>query len=449
MPDRDLAVELYRTAVAGAATGPVTQRAIDALHLDRDRRIRLLAFGKAARAMTAAAAAALERSLHPAIAGIMVTPDGEPSPCPTVVSVRGDHPIPGRHSFDAAARIGELAAGRRSTDANVVLVSGGTSSLIAAPLRGMREADLSHVFELLLASGLDITAMNAVRKRFSRWGGGRLALALAPAATYCLAVSDVPGDDPATIGSGPCTPDPFTVHAVTDILRRAKLYDRLPPAFRAHLTDTMRGMVPETPKATHPAFAHVVTRVIATNRLALDAAAERGRELGAEVDVVEDRLVGEAWARGEQIAHELLALRAGRAGGAARPLCRVWGGETTVNLERRGGSGEPLAVHGGASDGGRCQELALAAARVLAAAGERACGITLLAAGTDGRDGPTDAAGACIDAGTWRAVCDHGIDPELALTTHDSYAALDAAGALVRTGPTGTNVMDVVVGIVR
>ena len=449
MTGRDLSLELYRAAVAGAATGPVTQRAIESLDLDRDRRIRLLAFGKAAQPMTIAATAALERSLRPAIGGIMVTPDGAPSPAATIAAMRGDHPIPGRHSFEAAARIGELAAGRRSTDVNIVLVSGGTSSLIGAPLRGMRESDLSHLYEMLLASGLDITAMNAVRKRFSRWGGGRLALALAPAATYCLAVSDVPGDDLSSIGSGPCVPDSCTVADVLDILRRAKLYDRLPVTFRDYLTDTSRGMIPDTPKARHPAFAHVLTRVIATSRLAVDAAAGRARELGIMPDVVPTPLVGEAWAVGEQIAKELLALRARGAGHGGAPVCRLWGGETTVTLERGATPARPWrSIDGHAPRGGRCQELALAAARVLAAAGEQACGITLLAAGTDGRDGPTDAAGACIDADTWRAVCDHDVDPESALTAHDAYGALDAAGALVRTGPTGTNVMDVVVGLV-
>lgn len=447
MPPRDLALELYRAAVAGAATGAVTRRAIESLDLDRDRRIRLLAFGKAAREMTAAATAALDLSLHPAVGGIMVTPDETPSPCATITAMRGDHPVPGRHSAAAAARIGELAAGRRGTDVNIVLVSGGTSSLIAAPLRGMRDSDLSHLYEMLLASGLDIGAMNVVRKRFSRWGGGRLALALAPAATYCFAVSDVPGDDPSSIGSGPCVPDPSTVHEVLEILRRARIYDRLPESFRAHLLETTRGMVPETPKRTHPAFAHVMTRVIATNRLAVDAAAARARELRAVADVAPAPLVGEAWARGEQIAHELLAARASRAPGSG-PLCVVWGGETTVTLDRGAPAGHGWRGFADAPRGGRCQELALAAARVLAAAGESACGVALLAAGTDGRDGPTDAAGACVDAATWRAVCDHGIDPEAALQAHDAYPALDAAGALVRTGPTGTNVMDVVVGVV-
>src|SRR5205823_4346184 len=138
-----------------------------------------------------------------------------------------DHPLPGRHSFTAAGRIGEVAAGMRSDDVAIVLMSGGASSLIAAPLRGMAESDLGQLFELLLGSGLDIRAMNAVRKRFARWGAGRLALALAPARTFVYVMSDVPGDDPADVGSGPCTPDPNTVKDVIEILQKSVILSRL------------------------------------------------------------------------------------------------------------------------------------------------------------------------------------------------------------------------------
>ncbi len=447
---RSFSLELFQAAVAGAATGPVTQRAIEALDIDRDRRIWLLAFGKAAPAMTAAAAAALQRSLRQIVGGILVSTGdgGVSSPYATVTAVRGDHPIPGRHSFAAAARIGELTAGRRSSDVVIVLVSGGTSSLIAAPLRGMGESDLSHLYEMLLGSGLDIGAMNAVRKRFSRWAAGRLALALAPSVTLCFAVSDVPGDDPSTIGSGPCSPDPCTVDQVTDILQRSKLLQRLPASFRDHLTGTKRGIVPETPKERHPAFAHVTTRVIATNRHALNAAATRARELGARaVDVMPAPLTGEAWARGEQLARELLALRS-RVTPGTGPVCRIWGGETTVTLNSSGDGRGWASLSSDSPSGGRCQELALAAARILGSAGDAAAGITLFAAGTDGRDGSTDAAGACVDADSWRAIVAQRVDADRALTQHESYRALDAAGALVKTGPTGTNVMDIVIGTV-
>jgi hydroxypyruvate reductase len=292
-----------------------------------------------------------------------------------------------------------------------------------------------------------------VRKRFSRWGGGRLALALAPAATHCLAISDVIGDDISSIGSGPCVPDPYTVKDVIDILQRAKLYQRLAPSFRDHLTGTQKGLVPETPKATHPAFAHVTARVIANNRVALDAARVKATELGiAQVTVADAPLEGGAAEAGAALARALIARRE-QAGGASSLL--VCGGETTVSiphpmltpgLRARSESGALPPVP--QPQGGRCQELALAAARVLSEAGDAARGITLLAAGTDGRDGPTDAAGACVDATTWDAIRDAGRDPAAALAGHESYPALDAVGALLRTGATGTNVADVVIGLI-
>jgi len=196
-----------------------------------------------------------------------------------------------------------------------------------------------------------------------------------------------------------------------------------------------RGIVPETPKPSHPAFAHVATRVIGTNRLAVDTAARRARALGLRAEVVDTPLAGEASHCGAAIAESLLARAE-----AGEELCVVWGGETTVQL---GGDESALAP------GGRCQELALAAARRLARGGEAARRVTLLAAGTDGRDGPTDAAGAFADASLWDEIARSGHDPERALARHEAYTALDAVGGLMRRGQTGTNVMDVVIGMVK
>jgi hydroxypyruvate reductase len=444
---RDLLEQLYTAAVAGAATGPVTTRAVESLGIPRDRRVWVFAFGKAAHAMAAAAVAALQRGLNQIVGGLIVAPNEGRSPYGTIPVMLGDHPIPGPRSFAAAQRIGEVASKMKSGDVGLVLVSGGATSLIAGPLRGMTEAELSQLFELLLASGLEINAVNAVRRRFTRWGGGRLALAIAPAAVHCLAVSDVPGDDLAAIGSGPSVPDPTTADDVLDILEDAKLFDKLPKSFKRYAQDVSRGAEPETPKDGHPAFAHGSARVIANNRGALDAAAERARALGAAaVYVVDAPLVGEAASRGEAIARWLLELRATAAPASAThaPRVAIWGGETTVTLRAPG----PRRTATPLPPGGRCQELALAAAQTLHAAGERANGIALLAAGTDGRDGTTDAAGAFVDASAWTAVQSAGIDPSDALERHAANAALAAIGALFSPGPTGTNVMDVVIGVV-
>src|SRR6185503_19537857 len=231
----------------------------------------------------------------------------------------------------------------------VVLISGGASSLIGAPLRGMNEADLSQLFELLLGSGLDIHQMNAIRKRFSYWAAGRMALTLAPARTFCFAVSDVPGDDLSAIGSGPCVPDPTRIQQVIDLLQRVDLFGKISPSFRKYLVDSAQGVIPETPKAGHPAFAHVSARVISNNGLAVTAAANAARKLGYVTSAREQPLVGEASVAAEQVVQALLSARDRAEPGST--LCVLWGGETTVTLR------------GAAPRGGRCQELALAASK--------------------------------------------------------------------------------------
>ncbi|HUF34643.1 MAG TPA: MOFRL family protein, partial [Gemmatimonadales bacterium] len=245
----------------------------------------------------------------------------------------------------------------------------------------------------------------------------------------------------ASIGSGPLVPDTATAAGVRHLLHEAGLWARVPPALRARLAAMDRGELPETPKAGDEAFARVTLELIASNRLALDAAARRAAELGLAPVVSEAPLAGEASAVGASVAAALLQDCAAPGipqprSGAVYPgvggCCCIWGGETTVTL----GDGAGL--------GGRCQELALAAAKVLDGA---PAGIALLAAGTDGRDGPTDAAGAIVDGRTWRTIVEAGRDPDRDLAAHDAYHALDAADALLRPGLTGTNVMDVVIGI--
>lgn len=438
---RALALGLLDAAVAAAAPAPLVERAVDALGLGRGRRVWVYSIGKAATAMAAGACAALRRGLHEVRGGVIVAADPAPPPDGTLISTIGDHPAPGRNSYTAAALLAESTRGRTSGDVALVLVSGGASSLIAAPARGIGESELAQINEQLLRSGLAIADVNAIRKRFTRWGGGRLALALAPAQTHCLVISDVVGDDPSDVGSGPCVADKRTVGDVLALLDRQRMFNALPATARDLLLSMVRGVVPDTPRPTHPAFAHVKTRVIAGNRTATAAAAEAARTAGAaRVEVVAEPLVGEAAIMGGAIARELAAARAQ---GTQGRLVRIWGGETTVSIPA-GDHKHPVRV----GHGGRSQELALSAARALAELGDDAGGITILAAGTDGRDGPTDAAGACVDARTWGAIAARGVDPAAALAHHDAYGALDAVGALVRTGATGTNVGDVVIGIV-
>lgn len=439
---------MYDAAIAGAAPGPVTSAALRDFQARPGQRLWLYALGKAAHPMAAAAAATLQRSLLTIAGGVIVSPEAMASPYATVGVLQGDHPLPGRRSFTAAQRIADTPSGMRGDDVAIVLLSGGVTSLIAAPLRGMAESDLGQLFELLLGSGLDIRRMNAVRKRFTRWGAGRMALTLAPARTRVYVISDVLGDDPADIGSGPCAPDPWTVKQVIDILQESNVLSRIAPAMRDYLTGVTRGVIPETPKPTHPAFAHVSTRVIGSNRLALDAVAAHARKISLDIEAIAMPLQGDAATSGAQIADALLQrAQQGRTG------CMLWGGETTVQLQ---GTIAPAGrgAHARASakappSGGRCQELALAAAKRLSQSGDGARRITILAAGTDGRDGTTDAAGAFADSTIWEHIRQSGRDPDVALKRHESHAVLGAAGALIPQRFTGTNVMDVVIGLIE
>ncbi|HEY7393377.1 MAG TPA: MOFRL family protein, partial [Gemmatimonadaceae bacterium] len=243
-----------------------------------------------------------------------------------------------------------------------------------------------------------------------------------------------PDDDLAVIGSGPCVPDENRAQDIQSILQRANLMSRIPQAYRDYLTAVVRGTIPDTPTQMHPAFAHVTAKVIGNTKVAVNGAAQRAREKGFTVEIADERLSGEAARAGETIARQLVAARAA----GVEKRCFVWGGETTVTL------GDSADVSGG----GRCQELALAAARTLHDAGDGAARISLLAAGTDGRDGATDAAGAVVDASTWDAINATGRDPAHALAVHESHGALRAASALIGRRDTGTNVNDVVIGLV-
>jgi hydroxypyruvate reductase len=433
---RELLAELYSVATAAVDPAPAVAARLERLPREPGRRRWLLALGKAAGPMARAAVETLARWGQEPAGGLVVSPTLHPAPHARIQVVPGDHPEPGPGSRAAAEALGRVSAEVGPDDEVWVLLSGGSTSLLAAPVDGITPGELTAIYSLLLGSGLDITAMNRIRKRFSRWGGGRLARALAPALVRVFIVSDVIGDDLASIGSGPCVADPTTAAEVRRLLEQARLWARLPEAARRVIAASESGETAETPKPGDAAFARVTLELIASNSLALEAAAKRAAELGLAPVVAATPLAGEASATGLSVAASLLQ-HCGPGGNtqpAGRRPCFIWGGETTVTL----GEAPP-------GMGGRCQELALAAARALSGAPP---GVALLAAGTDGRDGPTDAAGAIVDGLTWRAVAEAGRDPARDLAAHDAYRALDAAGALLRVGLTGTNVMDVVIGVV-
>lgn len=434
---RALLEDLYAAAVAAAAPGPAVRRALNEVPAPRTP-VWLFALGKASLPMAEAAVAALAAKQRLPAGGLVVPPAPGIAPHPALEVVPGDHPEPGPGSLAAAGALARHTAHVRPGDEAWVLLSGGATALLGAPLEGIAPQELTTLYGLLLGSGLDITAMNRIRKRFSRWGGGRLATALAPARVRVFIVSDVIGDDLPSIGSGPCVPDPTTAAEIRQALEAVCLWDRIPVSLRERVQETESGRVPETPKPGDAAFAAVETRLVVSNRLALEAAAARASALGLAPKIMEPALAGEAAAAGVAIARTVLSYKPapGLQPGSRRPVCLIWGGETTVTL-----GDDPPGL------GGRSQELALSAARALAGQTTDGGPPMVLAAGTDGRDGPTDAAGAIVGPSTWDAIRRSGRDPSRDLAAHDAYRSLDAVNALLRPGLTGTNVMDVAFGI--
>jgi hydroxypyruvate reductase len=388
-------------------------------------RLVVVAAGKAASRMARAAEEALGDRVDEALA------------VDTAATVRlgrtrmrlAGHPVPDERGLAAAAEVEALAGRLRPRDLLLVLLSGGASALLPAPVAGVSLADKAALTGLLLRAGATIAEINAVRKHLSRLKGGGLARAAGGARVACLVLSDVVGDDLATIGSGPTAPDPTTYAGALEVLRRRGLLDTAPESVRRHLEEGARGERPETPKPGDPLFRRVATTIVGSNRLSVAAAAREARRQGFRPVVLTTRLEGEA----REVARVLVAvLRDCVEGGglAAPPVCLLAGGETTVTV--RGGG-----------QGGRNQELAVAAAVPLGAFPRPA---VVAALATDGMDGIGGAAGGVGDDQTVRRAARLGLaPPDAFLEANDSRALLGPLGDLIVTGPTGTNVVDLTV----
>lgn len=385
--------------------------------------------GKAAASM----ALAVERAYagHDSAAqldGLVVTRYAHGLPTAHVRVIEAGHPVPDEAGERAAAEILARASELGPDDRLIVLVSGGGSSLLSLPAEGIAMADLKATTQELLRCGAPITDMNIVRKHLSRIQGGRLAQACrAPVIT--LIVSDVAGDDPSAIASGPTVPDPSTYADALAILRRYGAV--VPPAVQAYLERGARGEVAETPKPGDPLFARVENRVIATAHGSLVAAAEHFRARGIQPVVLGDTVTGEA----QEVARVYAALvREIRAYNApfATPVVLISGGECTVTLPQGGGgaAGKPR--------GGRCSEFLLSLALEL----DGADNIYAIAADTDGIDGSEDNAGALLEPSTLARAQAAGALARARLDAHDAWGFFEAAGDLVVTGPTRTNVND-------
>jgi glycerate-2-kinase len=355
--------------------------------------------------------------------GLVVVKYGHGVPTKTVQILEAGHPVPDQQGLAAARRLLDIAKALTEEDLLIVLLSGGASSLLPAPVNGLTLQDKQHTTQLLLRSGATIQEMNTVRKHLSSLKGGQLAAATR-AQVLTLLLSDVIGDDIGTIGSGPTAPDDTTFSEAWTIVRRYRLDRTISPSVRRHLLRGVQGRVPETPTSKSAVFKRVRHHMIGGNSAAVDAVSGAALTAGLRPMVIGSTLTGEAkeaakifGAMAREVAHRARPLH--------RPCCLLAGGELTVSVTGKG-------------KGGRAQEFALAAAGEIAGLKR----IWIAGFATDGSDGPTDVAGAIVDGNTVAVAKRMGLDAAHALHQNDAYPFFQKAGGHIITGPTGTNVND-------
>jgi glycerate 2-kinase len=397
----------------------------------RDR-VFLVSFGKAAAAMGEALAAVLDDRLT---SGLVIVPGPVGHEGSRLEYLEASHPVPDARSVEAARRVLEIASAAGERDLLFVCISGGGSSLLTLPAEGIALDKKRRLADDLMRAGATIQELNAVRKHLSAIKGGRLARAAFPAEVVTLAVSDVVGDDLGTIASGPTHWDASTFAEARAILERYGVWDSASALVRARIEEGERGLVEETLKEGDPVFGRVRAFVVGDNMTALRAAKHEAEKLGFEPIFLSSSDGGEARKTAASYA-AFLAELACSASSLPRPLCLLAGGELTVTVTGRG-------------RGGRNTEFVLAALVAMERAEVRGLDWLILSLGTDGIDGPTDAAGAWADGSTAGRARALGLDPAAYLDDNDSYGLFRQTGNLIVTGPTGTNVMDLRVFLLR
>ncbi len=403
--------ELFQIAVDAANPHQVLAKHLPA---DTSRRAVVIGAGKAAASM----ASALEQHWSGDLSGLVVTRYGHSEPCKHIEVVEASHPVPDDEGEKVARRILELISDLDKDDLVICLLSGGGSSLLSLPAPGISLADKQHINRQLLKSGAAIDEMNCVRKHLSSIKGGQLARACMPAQLITYAISDVPGDHPTVIASGPTVADDTTSARALEIIEHYGI------EVAAHIRDWLQNPQSETLKADHSAFAQSQFHLIATPHLSVQAAAAAAREAGVQVLQLGDRIEGEA--REVAGVQGAMALYASEHGEPVKPPCLiVSGGETTVTVKGQG-------------RGGRNAEFLLGLATTLAGTPN----IYAIAADTDGIDGSEDNAGALLSPASWQRALDAGLDARAMLANNDGYGFFAALGDLVITGPTRTNVND-------
>lgn len=385
-------------------------------------KIHLIAFGKGACAMARAAVDIIAASDLAGV-GIAVTNYENVIAVANVDVIGAGHPLPDAAGFHAAQKIAERVSQAQADDLVLVLISGGGSALLPYPVAGVSLEEKIATTNLLLACGATINEINCVRKHLSQLKGGGLARLAAPAQVHALILSDVLGDDLSTIASGTTVADNSTYSDAINILKNKGVWGRVPESVRQHLQQGEHGKISETPKANDPIFKHTNYLLCASNTVSVKAAQVAAEQLGYNTQIYSEQLCGIARDEAEK-----LAIYAANIVPTLQPLALLAGGETTVNLKGNG-------------KGGRNQEFALAfalAAEEYGLTGQWA----LLSGGTDGRDGPTDAAGGMVDANSLQTMISAGINPSAYLDNNDAYHALNSVNDLLITGATGTNVAD-------
>lgn len=391
------------------------------IDLSRFARISVMGAGKASAAMAQAMEEILGERLD---SGIVVTKYGHSLPLNKVEVIEGGHPVPDEAGFRGAQKIVRFLERRDEKDLVFFLISGGGSALLPHPYEGLVLEDLKALTKILLEAGANIHEINTLRKHLSKIKGGRLAKIASPATLISLILSDVIGDDLDSIASGPTVPDRSTFQGCLDILDKYQIREKMPFAVSEIFQKGVRGEIEETPKPGDPVFERTHNLIIGSNIMAVRAAAKKAKELGYRPLVLSTFIEGET--RDVARVHVAIAkeiLNSGNPIGC--PACVLSGGETTVTIRGKG-------------KGGRNQEFVLAAALDI----EGLEGVMVLSAGTDGTDGPTDAAGAVADGTTVARARKRGMDPARFLRENDSYPFFQALDDLVITGPTYTNVMD-------
>ena len=437
---RQHALDIFNTAVAAVQPNNLLNKFIEvnnnSLRLgdqyynwEEKKNIFVIGAGKASAAM----AVEVEKILGNRIKeGIIITKYGHALPLNIIRCIEASHPVPDENGLKATSSIIQLLQQVGENDLVISLISGGASALLADVPPNISLRNLQHLFKQLLDSGATISEMNAVRKHLSQIKGGQLSRLALPATLTSFILSDVIGNDLSVIASGPTVGDPSTFNDAIAVLKKYNLNQKVASSIFTYLQNGTKGKILETPKPGDIAFSKTHNYLIGSNGIALKAAAEKATSLGYKTIILTDALSGEA----KEKAAELVTFLFSQKREDNNRTCYLMGGETTVTIK-------------GAGKGGRNQEYALAALQALMQKEQHANDKDwiILSAGTDGTDGPTDAAGAFIDHDVLGNTLLHHLNPTHFLENNDAYHFFKKAGGLVFTGATQTNVMDIIIAI--